>query len=185
MIKNFTHWFVHFSMRERNILLFLGLYVIMVALVMNRGTEKIKLLAGKDLDPLDLYFSYTSAEVYPLLEAYGEKGREFYALFEMTADAVYPIVYTLLLCALISYTWKTFILKKFYLSALVFVPFAVFLFDYAENSCIIGLLKNYPTQIDWLVDLSSIFTTSKWISLGLCVALVLIGLGKRIVNKKF
>lgn len=183
MIKNFIRWFVHFSMRGRNVLLFLVLYIIMVTLVMSRGAAQIKILAGEELDALDLYFSYNSSEVYPLLEAYGEKGRQYYAQFEMTADAVYPIIYTLLLCALIGYTWKAFILRKNQFSFIIFVPFLVFLFDYAENSCIIGLLKNYPTQIDWLVNLSSIFTTLKWTSVGLCMVIILVGLGMRILKK--
>jgi len=179
MIKKFIRWFVHFSMRGRNVLLFLGLYIMMAALVMSEGATQIKKLSGKDLDPLDLFFSYSPAIVYPLLEEYGENGRAFYALFEMTADAVYPIIYTLLFCSLIGYAWKSFILKKFQLALLIFTPFLVLVFDYAENTCIVVLLKNYPTQIDWLVNLSSIFTSSKWISLALCVLVLLAGLGKK------
>lgn len=181
-MKDFIHWFAHFSMRGRNIPLFLGLYFMMVVLVMNWGGEQIVKKAGKSLDPLDLHLSYTPAQAYSLLGEYGAEGREFYALFEMTADVVYPIIYTLLLCTLIGHAWKIFIEQNLRLATFIFVPFLVLLADYAENTCIVILLKNYPTQMDTLASLSSIFTVSKWISFGICAVLILAGLVKRVIT---
>lgn len=185
MIKELMRWFAHFSMRGRNILLFLGLYIMMIALVMNWGAAKIATLAGKPLQPLDLHFSYTPAQAYTLLGEYGEEGRKFYALFEMTADVVYPIIYTLLFCALIGHAWKIVIQEKFRFALFIFIPFSTLLFDYAENLCIISLLKSYPTPMDWLASLSSIFTTLKWLSLGVCGLVLVAGMGTRIAKGKF
>lgn len=180
-MKDFIHWFAHFSMRGRNIPLFLGLYFMMVVLVMNWGSEQIIQKAGKSLNPLDLHFSYTPTYAYQLLGEYGAEGRAFYAFFTMTADLVYPIIYTLLLCALVGHAWKIFIEDNFRLSRFIFVPFLVLLFDYAENICVFILLKNYPTQMDSLASLSSIFTSAKWICVGLCIVIILVGLVRRAV----
>jgi hypothetical protein len=188
MIKEFRElmrWFAHFAMRGRNILLFFGLYVLMIALVMNWGATKITALAGKPLQPLDLYFSYTPAHAYALIGEYGEAARNFYALFEMTADVAYPLIYTLLLCTLIGHAWKIVIEEKFRYAVLIFVPFLTLFFDLCENICIVSLLKNYPTPVDWLVNLSSIFTSLKWITVVLCLVVLVVGMGTRIAKGKF
>jgi hypothetical protein len=182
-MKNFISWFIHFSMRGRNIPLFLGLYFMMVVLIMNCGAAQIEKKAGKQLNPLDLHFSYSPAYAYQLIGEYGAEGRSFYAIFNMTADLLYPIIYTFLLCALIGNAWKIFIEEQnFRLANFIFVPWTVLLFDYAENIAVFAMLKNYPTQMGTLASFSSIFTSAKWICFGLCAILILAGLIRRLVE---
>jgi hypothetical protein len=172
-------WLVRFSTQGKNLLFLLGAYIFMAAVVMNGGSNKINSLSGKELQPLDLHFSYTPEQVYTWLGDYGEEGRQFYALFEMTGDVIYPIIYTLLFCCLIGYTWKKFIEEKEKFATLVLVPLPTLLFDYLENVCIVVLLKTYPAPQDTWVMIGSLFTSLKWISLIITLIVFLIGVIKR------
>lgn len=150
-----------------------------MAAVMGIGSSQIKTLSGKELRPIDLHFSYTYPEIKTLLGEYGEEGRKFYAKFEIIADTIYPIFYTLMCCALIGYTWRKYLLANPRLSLLLAIPLLILFFDYAENVCIILLLTNYPDISEGLVSLSSIFTMLKWSSFGLTMMTALVGLIKR------
>ncbi len=45
--------------------------------------------------PLDLMFFYTPAKAFEMMDKYGEAGRAVYLKIELTADIIYPIIYTL------------------------------------------------------------------------------------------
>jgi membrane protein implicated in regulation of membrane protease activity len=63
------------------------------------------------------------------------------------------------------------------------LPFLVMVFDYAENICIIHLLRNYPNYTHVVAVAGGWFTSFKWFSFLLIVALVLSGLYRRVFKK--
>lgn len=110
---------------------------------------------------LDIKFSYSPQEVYGFFEGLGEKGREVYRLSEMLVDLSYMIMYTFLYSILTVRLLKiNQILSKHWL---IGFPLLLGFFDLLENTGIIILLSEYPKQINWLVNITSVFTSLKWI----------------------
>ena len=69
-------------------------------------SARLQELAGKSISIIDVMFAYTPAQVYELVPAYGEQGRQLYALTELTVDLVYPILYNLLLSLLMAIIFR-------------------------------------------------------------------------------
>lgn len=136
--------------------------------------------------PLDLLFSYTPQEAYALIESYGNfRGR--YAFMSMTADTIYPILYTLLFMVLIMQLCKVFWPKDLKKQWIALVPLLAFVFDILENASIITMLRSYPERHDTIAQMSSLCTSLKWLSVGLvfgiiCVLLVMV-VAKVVVKK--
>jgi len=124
-----------------------------------------------NITPLDLQYFYSADKAYNTIAQFNQEERTQYIITECTADAVYPIVYTLLL----SFALFLFF-NKLWLARL---PLIIFLIDYLENICIIILVKRYPTELDVLANITGFLSGVKWISVLIIVIIVFIGL----VNK--
>ena len=141
------------------------------------GTLSGQVLAGqRKVGIIDTMYAYTPDQVYAKLPIYGDQGRRFYALTELTIDLVYPILYNLLLILTMTLVFRQAFPGDSALHRLRFLPLAVWISDYAENTCIVILLLSYPQRLDALAWVSSFFSTTKW-SLGVAsLALIVIGL---------
>ena len=126
-----------------------------------------RITAGsQDIGPIDLLFSYTPDQVFGMVHAYGES-RTFYAIFELTIDVIYPIVYSLLFSLIL-----TAFLSRAFSAHSVFqrcnlVPWLMGIADVFENTGIVILLLTYPAQLVVVARVTSLFTSLKWILLGL------------------
>jgi hypothetical protein len=58
-------------------------------------------------------------------------------------------------------------------------PFVITILDFVENGGIVTLLINYPKEMHGLATFTSVFTTLKWLVLGLTLILILWGLIKK------
>jgi hypothetical protein len=137
---------------------------------------RMQSLAGRQVGIIDTMYAYNPDQVYEKIPAYGEEGRQFYALTEFTIDLVYPILYNLFLMLTMALIFRQAFSGDSVWQRLRFLPLAVWISDYAENTCITILLLNYPQRLDVLAWISSFFSTAKW-SLGVAsLALIVIGL---------
>lgn len=158
--------------------IFMIVLIIFNAFVFNVAENKINELAEAPIGLIDVTFGFNPQKTLNMVAAYGETARPYYTIIEMTADAVYPIVYAFLFIIILtilyrntSYTW----INK--------LPFIVILFDYFENISILTLLNSFPQQSIVIATLCEIFKLLKWISLGVLVLLVLFGLISRLLNR--
>jgi len=107
---------------------------------------------------LDVKFSYTTTMAYTLFNHLGKDGRNAYKLSELLIDIPYAIIYGFV---------YTFILNSFKklknYKALILVPLLISFFDLLENSGIIFMLTKYPIKLAIICNLTSIFTSLKWI----------------------
>ncbi|MDF7821476.1 hypothetical protein P1X15_27910 [Runella sp. MFBS21] len=135
--------------------------------------EKINLLAGQAIGPIDLTIGFTPKRTLQMVEAYGVRGREYYANVQMTLDVVYPLVYTLLLAVTLTLLYR----KKKYVpfSYVNLLPFVVLIFDYLENGMIVLLLKSFPEQSYTVAAFCEIFKSIKWFSALTCLLLIIYG----------
>lgn len=136
--------------------------------------------AGKSVGPIDLLVGYDPAKISQLVDAYGPEGRSIYAQGELTADLVYPLVYTALFCIILSLLFRNRSYRPFQNANLL--PFGIWLFDLLENMCIVSLLKSYPDSSAFVTSLCSILTNLKWAMTALVTIVALYGLVRLVIN---
>lgn len=144
-------------------LFFLGItFLLYVTWVLPWAEAELKLFSrGTGL--LDLLFIYTPDQVYTTLKDYGVQGRQFYIMVELTADVVYPLLYALLLSGLIIFIYNRIPLRRATIRRLFLLPLLAMLADFAENTCLVSMLMNYPYRQDGLAMAAAAFTSLKWL----------------------
>ncbi len=138
--------------------------------------------ANASVTPLDLMFFYSPAQAFAMIEKYGVAGREIYLKIELTADIIYPIVYTLFYGLLLSWLFQRGFASDSPVQKWNVVPVGAWFFDLLENLAIISLLTAHPTQPAALALLAMIFGTGKWLFAFISIGLVLLGLAKAGMN---
>ena len=176
-VEDLAHW--------PYIAVFLVLFLLLNAGLFAQMSERIMEASG-GVDAIDLLTSYTPDEVFPMVEAYGDLRTEI-AIFQLTADVVYPIVYSMFFSLLITLIFKHAFPATSRLQALNLVPFAMAIIDLLENIGIVIMLLSYPVQPVAIALASSVFTTTKWLLFVISLLSVVIGtlvfLYRRVANK--
>ena len=134
---------------------------------------------------------YDSEYVNALFKALGENGRAVYLYNQIPVDMIYPFLFGISYCLLISYFLKK--INKFNSAFfyLCFLPLIAGVADYLENFGIITMLKNYPNLSQISINATNIFSIVKSMATTIYfVALIitLLVLGIKILqkqNKKF
>ena len=154
---------------NRYTLLILALiYGVFAGVIMPKSVEK-----AQGDGPLDLLFSYTPETAFAHVASYGELGRAAYVKFSLIVDTAYPIVYTLLFMVIISLLATKLWPARKGLQKLALVPLFAFVFDLCENQNIVSMLKSWPETNDKTAQMASLFTSLKWVSVGLSFAVIL------------
>lgn len=157
-------------------------WLVLVLLVLTLSFEGFifpaldKLITTESAGPLDLLFFYTPQQAHERIAAYGESGRAVYRLTELTADVVYPIVYSLFLGLLLSWLFRRGFAAGANIQRWNVLPLGAWLFDLLENLGIVTMLTLYPAALAWLAWLTALFTMTKWCFAGASVTLVLAGI---------
>jgi len=131
---------------------------------------------------LDTRFSYTPAQAHEALDAFGESGRQLYLVSALTADLLFPVIYSLFLAMSLTYLLPRAFPLQSLVQRLHLLPFGMAVFDYLENACVAILLASYPTELNGLARLASSFTTTKWLLGASSIALALYGLARLAVT---
>ena len=130
----------------------------------------------EDVASIDTMLYYTPAELYQILEAYGQQGRPGYAISHITADLIYPIVYSFFFATAISFTFVRVFPRKSKLQMLNLVPFGLAGIDLLENIALIILLLAFPNPLTPLAFAAGVITFVKWAAVAITVAIPLVGL---------
>jgi len=133
--------------------------------------------------PLDLKFFYTPDQAYTLVESYGEAGRAAYRVFDLTADIIHPIAYTLFFGLLLSVLFQRGFSSGSIVQKFNAVPAVSWLFDMFENIGVVTMLSIYPSTPAALAWVTAVCTSIKWIFFLITIALTLIGVVKAAVNR--
>jgi hypothetical protein len=166
----------------KNVLLALAAFLVFNALILPTAEQHIKAYSG-GVGVLDLQLGYTPDKAYDMVAAYGEQGRQLYAMVEIIADTFYPLIYTLFFCLLISFIYQKTTQVGTKLRLINLVPLLSMGFDYLENSCILTLLLTFPNRYNVVAQIGSVFTLLKWGSLVLVLGVVLLGLMLLLLNR--
>lgn len=168
--------FIHRNATGRNVLILLVCYIFFIAYVMPQTEKALNAHSLSPTGPFDLFFSYSPAQAYDMLDKFGPEGRPYYARIEYTVDLIYPICYTLFFSFLISFLFTKAFPDRPALKNLAASAFLLFGLDMCENIGIISMNFQYPGKFDTLVYITSLFTSLKWGMVFFVNALALIGL---------
>jgi hypothetical protein len=80
------------------------IFLLFTALVLPAQSSLAETTSGEAGSP-DMSFWYSAGDLYRMAEAYGPSGRAAYVKARFTFDVAWPLVYTLFLCATISWVY--------------------------------------------------------------------------------
>ena len=167
---------------RRTVLILLALNFMMNAVILPLAGARLQAFSG-GVGTLDVRLAYSPAQAYAALAAYGSAGRQFYLLIELTADVVYPIIYSFFFSLAILFFWQRGGGRWPILARLALLPFAGLLADYLENAGLITLLLNFPAQLPTLALLTSLFTSIKWFLAGLSLLALLLSVASAMLAR--
>jgi len=155
---------------------------LMMGYIMPLAGGLLALAANASVTPLDLMFFYTPEKAFAMLDKYGEAGRALYMKIELTADIIYPIVYTLFYGLLLSWLFQRAFKPDSNMQKYNIMPVGAWFFDLLENVGIVSMLAMYPNQPAILAWLTMVFGSLKWLSFVITIILVLVGLVRAAMN---
>jgi hypothetical protein len=181
MLTRLSHLF-HRNAKGWLIVVLAILDFLFMGVIMPRIQASLEALSG-GVGPIDLRFFSTPAQIQTMVEAYGEAGRASYRLVELTADILYPIVYTLFFGLLLSWLLQRAFASGSSARRLNVVPLAAWLFDLLENLGIVTLLSIYPNTSTLLAWATILFTVIKWVFALVTLVLIIFALVLAIRNR--
>jgi len=164
------------------VLILLVLDAVMMGYVMPLASAIMALAANNSVMPLDLMFFYSPAKAFAMIEKYGTAGRAVYMKIELTADIIYPIIYTLFYGLLISWLMQRAFKSDSPMQKYNVTPVGAWFFDLLENVGIVSMLTMYPAQPAALAWLTMIVGSLKWFFAIASIGLSLFGLVKAGMN---
>ena len=127
-------------------------------------------------ETLDFQSSYSPERAYQLIDSYGEEGRQYYALIELTLDLIYPILNALMFSTLTIYLFRRIFPPDSFWQKLPLLGPIVMIVDYLENAGIVTMLLSYPRRLDVVAQAANVFTVAKFSLSYLEMILIVIGL---------
>ena len=164
------------------VLLLLVADALMMGYIMPLAGGLMALAANASVMPLDLMFFYRPDQAFAMIEKYGPAGRDIYMKIELTADIIYPIIYTLFYGLLLSWLFQRGFRPDSPMQKYNVVIVGAWFFDLLENIGIVSMLSMYPAQPSALAWLTMIFGSLKWLSFLVTIGLVLFGLVRAAIN---
>jgi hypothetical protein len=155
---------------------------LMMGYIMPLAAGIMAFAANNHVLPLDLMFFYTPSQAFEMIDKYGEAGRSVYLKIELTADIIYPIIYTLFYGLLISWLFQRAFRSDSAMQRWNIMPVGAWFFDLLENVGIVSMLTVYPSKPAILAWLTMLFGSLKWGSFVVTIGLVLVGLVKAAMN---
>ena len=153
------------------------IYFVFGGYVMPNGAKHFSELSGKEVQVMDLQFSYKPEKARSIIGDYSEDAKKYAINFGLIADTIYPIAYTFLFIIIMAWIFKSLAVYGFSVRFIHLFPFTILLADYAENLNLVRLFRNFPDITDAQIQMASAFTTLKWSLLVVQVLLVFGALG--------
>lgn len=145
--------------------------------------SQLSVIAGEEVKPLDVRFTYTLEEVTRDFGKLGEAGRNVYKVVVGRVDMIFPVVYGLFLMLLLVNLLKKTTKPGSRLMLIALLPALVMLFDYLENLNTLRLLENYPDLLPQAVARGEQMTRIKWLSLFLSLGLAFLLTASLLIKK--
>ena len=182
MLNKISEKFHAWATGWRVFILFLA-EALMMGYIMPLAGGILALAANNSVMPLDLMFFYTPQQAFEMMDKYGEAGRAIYLRIELTADIIYPVIYTLFYGLLISWLFQRAFKPESPMQKWNVMPVGAWFFDLLENVGIVSLIGMYPSSSEPLAWLTMLFGSLKWGFFVVTIVLVLVGLVRAAMNR--
>ena len=182
MLNSISQKFHSWTTGWRVFILFLA-DALMMGYIMPVAGGILALAANNSVLPLDLMFFYSPDQAFAMIEKYGEAGRAIYWKIELTADIIYPVIYTLFYGLLLSWLFQRAFRPDSSMQKWNVMPVGAWFFDLLENVGIVTMLAMHPGKSAILAWITMIFGCLKWGFFVVTVVLVLIGLVRAGMNR--
>lgn len=159
------------------------LEALMMFYIMPLAAGIMAFAANNSVLPLDLMFFYTPEQAFEMMDRYGAAGRSVYFRIELTADIIYPIIYTLFYGLLLSWLFQRAFKPDSNMQKWNVMPVGAWFFDLLENAGIVTMLAMYPSKSEILAWIAMFFGSLKWGFFVVTVVLVLTGLVRAALNR--
>jgi hypothetical protein len=181
MLDTLSQKFHHWTSGWRVILLLVA-DALMMGYIMPLAGGLMAFAANASVLPLDLMFFYTPEKAFAMIEKYGQAGRDIYMKIELTADIIYPIIYTLFYGLLLSWLFQRAFKPDSKMQRYNVMPVGAWFFDLLENVGVVSMLTMYPSQPTPLAWLTMVFGSLKWLFAFASIGLALFGLVRAAMN---
>jgi hypothetical protein len=151
-------------------------YVLWGGLVMTKGMQHIQDLCGQKVEILDLQFHSSPENTRAILGSYTAEAKQFGMVFGLVFDTIYPLVYGFLFIVTGCLVFRKRKEQHPWLFYLPLLPLLIIFVDYAENINIASLLYTFPSVSDIRINITSAFSSLKWILVAVEALLLLGGL---------
>lgn len=151
-------------------------YVLWGGLVMTKGMQHIQDLCGQKVEILDLQFHSSPENTRAILGSYTAEAKQFVMVFGLVFDTIYPLVYGFLFIVTGCLVFRKRKEQFPWLFYLPLLPLLIIFVDYAENINIASLLYTLPSVSDIRINITSAFSSLKWILVAVETLLLLGGL---------
>lgn len=125
---------------------------------------------------LDLKFAYSVEEAYQSLSHLSLDEINLYSFGIWSLDMPYLLIYFLFFSALLKRLWGG---NRYFI-----IPLAIAGFDLFENMLLLRILGFFPERYEVLVSICSIFSTAKWLSVGILIICLGAGAWNYLVSRK-
>jgi len=142
----------------------------------------LKAAPGSNIVSLDTQLFYTPDTAFATVASYGETSG-FWIRMYLTWDLVNPLLYSTIICLVLSWLARRGFRFGGKLQILNVLPLAAGLFDILENICIVIMLSLFPAQPTFVAWLACLGTLSKMIFFGISTLLILFSLVKATTNR--
>ena len=167
-----------------NLLLLMALFLGYNVFLYSLAGRHMARLGLEDVRLLDLHPGFTPDDAWQLLERLGPEGRVLYQRVELTLDMIYPVIYSLLLVALLVFFFNRVLPTDSLFRRLALLPFAAAVFDVFENTGIALMIQRFPERFDTLASITSVFGLLKWATIALSILFILAALIAFLFQKK-
>lgn len=155
-----------FLSKWKNLLILFGLFLL------------ANFLLGKFMPKeyaLDLKFAYTVEEAYAAMSQLTIEEQQRYKFGILALDMPYLVIYGLFFSGILMKLWKR--------NWIILIPVTIMVMDFLENLMVIQILNLFPDQSLILATLASIFTTSKWVTIGVLGGSTILGLFRMLFSR--
>jgi uncharacterized membrane protein len=170
------------SATGRRVLVLFCMLLVFVSMILPWVAARLAAYSGGG-PSIALNVGVAPADLAAALDALGPDGRAFYALFLLSGDVVWPLVYALFLSTLLAWLFARGLSPASPFHRLIIVPFLALAADYAENVGILALILVFPARVDGIAQLTSTFQVLKWSLIGVSGLLVVVGAIAAVVRR--
>ncbi|PHR61528.1 MAG: hypothetical protein COA47_05700 [Robiginitomaculum sp.] len=183
-MKQYFFQFINRLATGRNVIIIILVWLSYAIFVMGLSQTS----SPDSIVPIDITFAPSVTTICNMIEAYGEDVRRSYMRGEITWDAIYPLLYGLMLLLGLSYGMRVAGINFAHKDKLFLLPLVVMGADYCENVGIVTLLWMYPSCSLEVAAFVSIFVTLKWVTTVICflmlIAIFFVSLFRKIRGHK-